>query len=144
MQPVFAGAAQVNLPMPTVVLSNGAFSDAVVWPARGSTLATYAIMNLNSAISNGWQAEGPSSPLNQGSGCPNVDGNFTYGGGRGFNGCGAYVSIGMDSSVQRAHDDVASLTWLSVQNESNRSTGNTYWVWGATCNYDCVKYPMSK
>jgi hypothetical protein len=143
MRSAFAGVALVNLMMPTSNLANGKFADAATWSSRGGTLATNAVANLNGAMMTSWDALLDSTPQGQGSACPNLDGNFKYGGGHGFSGCGAQVSMSMDSNNAFAQQDQQE-TWNESQNEAWASFGNAYWYWHYHCNHDCNTYPLQK
>jgi len=142
--PAFAGMALVNLIMPTSNLNNGNFADAVTWSSRGSTLATNAVANLNGSLKSSWDALLDSTPQTQGGSCPDRTGTYTYGGGHGITGCGAHVSVSVDSTLAFAQDDLNDMTWSDTQAEGWDSFGNSYWQWWAHCNYDCITYPFQK
>jgi hypothetical protein len=139
----FAGMQLLNIMMPTGNLARSfGYSDMIDWSLRGSNLASCALMNQNGAIRDCWAAVLDSSPANiTGTGCPNLDSNFTYGGAKGFSGCGANVSIAMDSTPANALYDF-NMTWLEAK--TNYSNGINNYYWWAHCNYDCATYPFSK
>jgi hypothetical protein len=140
---VFAGVDVVNLIMPTSNLANGNFADAYMWSSRGSTLASYALMNPNGAVKGSWDSTLSSAPQSDGGGCPNLGTTYTYGGGEGINGCGAHLSMSLDLDETLATADLDT-TWQGLKTPGNGAGGNAFWVAAWYCNYNCNTYPFQK
>jgi hypothetical protein len=143
MSSVFAGVQLVNMIMPTGnIAMSGGEADTQTWSQRGSSLATLATMNPYGSIKDAWDATLDSAP-NQTTtdGCPNLDNNYAYGGGHAIHGCGAHVSIAMDSTDAGAQADI-NMNWDYARR--NYSSGTNSYYWWAHCNYDCATYGFTK
>jgi hypothetical protein len=140
--PMFAGAMIIQFAAPHSNLVGVPNSDTLQSTDDGLKLATQAMGNLNGTIVY-WSAVAMDSK-NVGSGCPNSDGDMTYGGGKGYSGCGADVSIAMDSTGAAAQDKIYNLTWNQATDATRKPHGTGAAYYWAHCNYDCVKYPFTK
>jgi hypothetical protein len=105
------------------------FADAVAWSGWGGYLAGYALMQPDQAIATAWSNTfWVHAPTGMSEGCPNVNADFTYGGGHGLQGCGSILSISFDSSGTGATSKI-SMTWNQAQAESTavESSGTVGW-----------------
>lgn len=143
-EPAFAGTALINFVMPTSNTVNAGSSDYAQYSLRGEFLANYALANPNGTANNGWFYVEDTIRPDFGSGCPNLDSDFSYGGGHGILGCGAHISIAYDSSAAAAHYDIYSLTWLNLRNDTYESHGNSNGLARWHCNYNCDAYGLNK
>jgi hypothetical protein len=142
---LFAGAALINFIMPTSNLdAPKMFADMWTYGARGSLLAGYALANPYGSIKSAWDATLDSIPQGASAACPNLDSNYTYGGGHGISGCGGHASMAMDTTSSNAQWDLNNTSWATTQNEADESFGNAYWYWYIHCNFDCNTYPLIK
>jgi hypothetical protein len=83
LQPAFAGTALINIVMPVSNLVTIGTADFIQYSPRGTLLANYALANPNNTPNNGWIYVMNSMPSTWGNGCPNLDGDYSYGGGYG-------------------------------------------------------------
>jgi hypothetical protein len=139
----FAGAMLINFTMPESNISVKGSADTLMSPTDGSQLATYALANPNHAIVDSENIV--MNGKNVGSSCPDLNAPpFSYGGGMGYSGCAADVSIAWDSTNANAVNHVTSLTWSQAANNANKPTARTYGASWYHCNYDCIAYPFTK
>lgn len=145
---MFAGVTQIAMIMPVSNMkqsgSNSKVADAWVDSGRGTRLATYALANPYSSVFSAWAATIDGAPQTTGPSCPDLTSTYTYGGGHGIGGCGAYISIAWDDTHTDAVWDVESLNWVSAQNTSLKPVGNAQGYTHYECNYDCVTYGFTK
>lgn len=147
--PAFAGAHLIASIMPVSNVAKGSSglsgcADAWNYDYRGFFLAAYALANPNSSITSGWFSNLDVTPQAVGTSCPDLTTNYTYGGGHGIGGCGAYNVLSFDVTQSLANWHVDSESWLGARFEWNDATGNAYGRWAAHCNYDCYTYPFTK
>jgi hypothetical protein len=102
---------------------------------RGANFAARYRANSSSGVPQSW-ADAMNSNADRNSWCTNAAGSVVYGGGFGFNGCGAQVTNALGNTFIEA---VAHLyeTWTGLQNNANDARGNAWtYVW-YQCNWDC-------
>jgi hypothetical protein len=126
LQGVFAGLSTFAGVMPT---RNG--SDGVSIPNRGHAFAAGYIVNENSSIAQSWWNAINLISSDAGSSCQ------FGGGGRGVNGCGAYITISMAADQASAVWARDTENWVHIRDDLNDSAGNVWAAWGYSCNYDC-------
>lgn len=125
----FAGISTIATIMPS-----RAGDDTINVNTRGVQFATRYKNNFNSSIAKSW-ADTINS-VSGGSSCP------FGGGGHGINGCGAYIAVSADSSAAGADWARDAETWVQVRDDNNDATGNAFYSWTMTCNYDCNAHPF--
>jgi hypothetical protein len=124
----FAGISSIGLIMPTRVGSDTA--DAA---DRGRAWADRYVANVNSAAAPAW-ADAINSTTG-GSSC-------AFGGGNhGIVGCGANITISVDTTQARAEYSNRTESWGQYRVESNDAAGWGWMSWIYTCNYDCNNHP---
>lgn len=138
----FAGAMLMNFTMPQSNMTTG-FADLIAWSDRGTVLATYALANPNSSITGGWAANLDSASLYSGGSCPDISGGYTYGGGHGYQGCAANVSIANADTVS-GPNWALSMTWLDASNFTKKPHNANFGSESMHCNYDCATYGFVK
>ena len=143
-RPTFAGAMLGEFTMPVSNIQGVGPGDlwAVSW--RGSTLASLALANPTLTVTDEWFATQDSIGPTVGPSCPDQTSTYTYGGGYGYAGCAASLSVSYDSTQAAATSHVTSLTWNQARDFSNKSKGTTYGYGLYHCNYDCATYPVTK
>jgi hypothetical protein len=117
-----------------MVLANEAMNDAVDAnnPDRGTVFGRAFAVNPLSSIAQSWNTA--INSVGGGSSCP-------FGGGYGgVLGCGMYVTLSADRTQNLVNIKQNLETWTQVTNDGWDATGNQYWAWSATCNYDCNTY----
>lgn len=144
LTPAFAGVHFVAGIMPNTINSLG-FADASNWSSRGTYLASYARDHYFNTIAEAWFATMDNAPQAPYAACPNFDGDYSKGGGRGINGCGAHYLMAVDSSVGAAQQTDWYTTWSYLGTNTNTDAqGNAAaWIYWH-CNYDCNTYPFTK
>lgn len=141
--PALAGAHLMAGIFPHGADASGRFSDTANWSSRGTTLANYANANPNQQVADSWFATLNSTPQAGYGDCPQQGNAYTYGGGRGINGCGGHYVIAVAPTWLAAAGKTAE-TWLQVKDDSRDTTGNAYTWFRYQCNYDCATYPFTK
>jgi hypothetical protein len=148
-----AGTGLVNVLVPNsnLLVFNGLLKTQVIgdtrqYIGRGDQLAHDALAAPDASIASAWTATMEQIPDGQGSSCPDMDNNFANGGGRGFNGCGGAMSLGIDATLAGAGQKVLHMTWNQVQQETTavEATGNSFGYALTGCNYDCNTYGFQK
>jgi hypothetical protein len=127
LQEVFAGLSTFAGVMPTRVGSDG-----VSLENRGHAFAAGYIVNEHSSIAHAWANAINLISSDAGSSCQ------FGGGGRGINGCGAYITISMAESEAAAVWARDTESWVQVRDDANDAAGNIWAAWGYMCNYDCA------
>lgn len=145
ISPIFAGLHLLaNIMVVNVNNSTQGSADARNDTSRGSNLASYALANPGHAVSEAWFATMDSASSTNGPSCPDFNSDYTYGGGHGITGCGAYMVSSWDHSLAAVQWHDWNESWYGAQFESNDATGNNYaWLYWH-CNYDCNTYPFTK
>jgi hypothetical protein len=145
LSPAFAGVHLIAeiMPVSNVATGNGC-ADAANYQYRGSDLASYALTNPYGSVTAAWFAVLDGTPQSGYGSCPDQNSNYTYGGGRGINGCGAHNVLSYDVTQTLANWHVDTEGWIGARLESNDATGNGYGRWAAHCNYDCATYNFTK
>lgn len=126
----FAGVSSIHTIMPT---RRG--SDTVDVTNRGKSMADRYIANQNSSVGFGW-TDGLNSITGGGS-CQ------FGGGGHGITGCGANMSIAVDTNQSNADWSLYTESWVQLRNESNDPVGQGWMSWRGVCNYDCIAHPWT-
>lgn len=136
----FAGTSTVALIMinrPGNASSNPpAPDDTLNSDQRGPQFA--ARYRANSSASVGWSWRDSINSVTTGSttSCP------FGGGGHGIQGCGAHITVSADSFAAGAEWARDTENWVAVRNDDNDATGDGFYSWAYTCNYDCNAHPM--
>jgi len=141
---MFAGVVQINLIMPTAKMVGWAPADNVDDSTRGTHLATFAVANPNAAVSSVWMTVLDVAPSSTGRSCPDINTNYTYGGGHGIQSCGAHATISQDTTSSRAQWNVDMMNWASAKTTSSKPLGTGYVNVAYHCNYNCFLYGLSQ
>lgn len=105
---------------------------------RGGNFAARYRANRNGGVANAWN-DALNSNGDRNSLCHNEANTQSYGGGFGFNGCGAHNATAVDAQLSWAQDDLAR-SWVNLQNNALDSLGAGYWASQWLCNYDCATW----
>jgi len=96
---------------------------------RGETFASFYRANPRASVAQSWKDTMKSLPANLGRPCPGG------GGGRGFNGCGCHIAVGMDSTQANADVSLRE-NWVdNITNDNNDARGNRFAAFTWQCNY---------
>jgi hypothetical protein len=125
---LFAGVSSVNTTMAT---RQG--SDVISVAYRGKAWADRYVANQNSSVAGSWGDA--LNSVSGGGGCP------FGGGGHGWVGCGAHVSMAVDTSQSLADWSLHTESWTQLRDESNDPNGTGWMSVIFTCNYDCIAHP---
>jgi hypothetical protein len=124
----FAGVSSIHTIMPTRQGSDTSDADG-----RGVAWANHYVANSNSSVGSSW-VDG----INQMSG----GANCAFGGGNhGINGCGAHVSMAVDTSKPLADWSLLTENWTQLRDDGNDPVGQGWMSAIFTCNYDCNAHP---
>ena len=118
-------------------------ADAWNYDYRGLFLAAYALANPNSSVTSGWFSNLDVTPQVVGTSCPDMTTNYTYGGGHGIGGGGAYNVLSFDVTQCLANWHVDNESWLGARFEWDGANGNAFGLWAGQCNYDCYTYSFT-
>jgi hypothetical protein len=130
-----AGVATIGLLMVTRVGQTSPFNpdDAINVSTRGTAFANRYVANQGSSVAASW-ADTVNS-VSGGASC------VFGGGGHGFNGCGAHLSVSADSTAGFANFD-QNANWTQIRDDNNDSFGNSFYQWQFICNYNCNAHPF--
>jgi len=129
---LFAGVDAVGFTM----VHTGDKSDSGT-PSRAGSFAAQYIANPNGAVPFAWSTSINSNTQAQtGRECENAAGTQTFGGGKGFNGCGANMVMSMGVSPNNAQAGMF-VTWRGILGANSAGTQSFYYYYMWTCNYDC-------
>jgi hypothetical protein len=115
--------------------------DTTVVSNKGSSMAARFAANNNGNPAQAWRESLNSS--SGGSNCTNKAGTTVYGGGHGFNGCGAHHTMSTGATANESTYLHGGESWLDLQNPSSSAKGNAWMAQGTLCNYDCVAWPFA-
>jgi hypothetical protein len=133
--PMFAGMTVLGMVMPVTPQ----WADDIDAPVRGTALANAYVTNPNGSIGQAWTDSLFGVPSNDGRAC---GGNYSFGGGHGMNGCGAQITVDVDSTSTLALWDRDTKSWAQATDPTLAATGFGWWTYKFSCNYDCLTYPM--
>jgi hypothetical protein len=111
-------------------------------PSRAGSFVHYWVADPTGSVASAWVDSINSNDTPGEADCYNynwVDGGTvltSYGGGRGFNGCGANMAMAMDVGYGHCNNSLAR-DWYDISNDSYDTKGAQYYVYEWTCNYDC-------
>jgi hypothetical protein len=109
-------------------------SDTTSTRFRGLYFANTYASGFNRAVVHDWVTS-TFNNVSSGRSC-------VFGGGwHGIAGCGAYITLSIDSSEERAVWGRDSERWTYLPNDNNDAAGNLWFAWRYTCNYDCNNIP---
>jgi hypothetical protein len=111
-------------------------------PSRAGSFGAYWVSNPSQSVATSWlDALNDDTESDTNRYCTNYSGSTIYGGGKGFNGCGADMAMSLDTNGTNASNSLAR-SWNNISNDSYDATGAEYVVYEWVCNYDCITYPF--
>lgn len=138
--PLFAGMSVLGIVMP--VTRNNPVADDTDAPERGTALSNAYRTNPNGSVGHAWSDSIAGVPQTDGGDCPGQGTSYHYGGGQGIAGCGAQLTMTMDSTQNFAYWDRDTQNWVDTINDI-KSYGNAYYALRWVCNYACNTYPFT-
>lgn len=125
--PAFAGVHMIA----TTLVHTG---DTANISQRGANFAARYRANPNGSVAQAWNDALNANPTS-GTKCKSLAGTV-FGGGFGFNGCGAQNATTLANSSANAGFRLGD-SWYDLQFNTVDATGNGFWAAQWTCNYDC-------
>ena len=131
LEGVFAGIHMVGMTMPIS-------GDTTVVADRGGTFSNFGAVNPNGSVGLAWTDNTMSTlSSSDGGSCGGISGA----GGKGFNGCGCNVVLGVDSSATWAAWHATQEDWYDVQNDQyDVPAAGGYTLAHYSCNYAVNNY----
>jgi hypothetical protein len=133
---LFAGLHGLGIAMPV----NG---DTLDDTGRGYYTAYAYTVNHYGSIAEAWRDSLNSTPQTDGAPCPQGYPNYTFGGGHGYDLCGANTTMSVNASAYAA-SAAQGESWYQATSDSSDATGTGYYYYYYQCNYDCNTFPPSK
>lgn len=131
--PAIAGA---HLMATTAVVTG----DTAMVANRGSAFATRYLANPYGSVAQAWL---DAMPGLSGSTWTNPHTGNTYGGYGGFNGTGAHLIMGNNSTAAAASWQLNNEHWSQLSGDAYDATGWNYWQARWACNYNCSAWTWS-
>jgi hypothetical protein len=113
--------------------------DTAMVSDRGSSFAARYLANESGSVYQAW-LDSMSSIAGTNSFCRSAEGT-SYGGGQGFNGCGAHKVTAFGGTSISASNSLNE-TWIQLQDNTRDATGDGYYHYFYRCNYACATWPF--
>ena len=130
---MMAGVRLIGVCMPTT-------GDTAIVADRGAALAQQQLNNNSGAPFSAWGDA--MNNLNSGDGGGYSGSAGSCGSGYGFNGCGCNYMMATANNQTNA-EAVTNEAWYNLPADAYDATGNGYYYWTKTCNYDLSTYPAN-